>query len=124
MDPMSCERQKSALIKKGLNIFRDMVAEQLPEQGPAERIFVAFDYPGTEYEAFLAVEDDSLNLSGHGRRVRILMRPGSSSRVMSSYIWKGTKRELLQWLDQEERQGELEKLFQNLADGLAKKDWA
>ena len=116
MDPMSCERQKSALIKKGLNIFRDMVAEQLPEQGPAERIFVAFDYPGTEYEAFLAVEDDSLNLSGHGRRVRI--------RVMSSYIWKGTKRELLQWLDQEERQGELEKLFQNLADGLAKKDWA
>lgn len=29
-------------------------------------------------------------------------------RVMSNYIWAGTKQELLQWLDQEEYEGELQ----------------
>lgn len=48
-----------------------------------------------------------------------MMRPKGSDRVMFNYIWKGTKRELLQWLDEEEREGELRKIFQNLADGAA-----
>lgn len=53
-----------------------------------------------------------------------MMRPKGSDRVMFNYIWKGTKRELLRWLDEEEREGELRKIFQNLADSLAKEDWS
>lgn len=119
---MTCEEQKVFLIRKGKRIFRDNVEKGLPEQGPAQRVFVAFDYPGTEYEAFLTAEADRLDWNG--RRVSVTMRPQGSDRVMSSYIWKGTKQALLRWLDQEERESELRELFQNLADSLVKEDWA
>lgn len=119
---MTYEEQKILLIQKGKKIFRDNVEKKVPEEGPTQRVFVAFDYPGTGYEAFLAAEEDHLNRNS--RRVRVMMRPQGSGRVMSNYIWKGTKQELLRWLDQEERESELLKIFQDLADSLAKKDWA
>lgn len=118
---MTDEEKKVFLIRKGRKVFRDDVEEKLPEEGPAQRVFVAFDYPGTEYEAFLAAEADRLDRNG--RRVSVMMRPQGSNRVMSSYIWKGTKQELLRWLDREERESELRELFQNLADSLTKEDW-
>lgn len=34
------------------------------------------------------------------------------------------RQELLQWLDQEEREGELQEIFYNLANNLAKKEWS
>lgn len=52
------------------------------------------------------------------------MRPKDSDRVMSFGIWKGTKQELLQQLGQEERDGELQQFFHDLADRLAKEDWS
>lgn len=119
---MTNAEKKGLLIQKCREVFRDSVEERLPEQGPAQRVFVAFDYPGTEYEAFLTAEADRLNWSG--RRVSIMMRPKGSDRVMSNYIWKGTKQELLQWLDQEGREGELQRLFQDLSASLANADWA
>lgn len=118
---MTCEEQKTFLIRKGKKIFRDNVEKALPEHGPAQRVFVAFDYPGTEYEAFLTAEADCLDWNG--RRVSVMMRPQGSKRVMSSYIWKGTKQELLRWLDREECQSELQERFQDLADSLTKEDW-
>ena len=119
---MTDEEKKVLLIQKVREVFRANVERELPEEGPTQGVFVCFNYPGTEYEAFLRAEEDHLNWSG--RRVRVMMRPQGSNRVMSNYIWKGTKQELLRWLDQEERQSELEKFFQNLADSLAKEDWA
>lgn len=119
---MTEEEKKVILIQKGRKIFRNNVEKEIPEEGPTERVFVVFDYPGTEYEAFLTAEADHLDWSGRG--VSAMMRPKGSSRIMSNYIWKGTKQELLRWLDQEEREGELRKIFQDLADSLAKKDWA
>lgn len=34
------------------------------------------------------------------------------------------RQKLLQWLDQEEREGELQEIFYNLANNLAKKEWS
>lgn len=119
---MTNEEKKVLLIQKVRGVFRANVEGKLPEEGPTQGVFVCFDYPGTEYEAFLRAEEDHLNWSG--RRVRVMMRPQGSSRVMSNYIWKGTKQELLQWLDRDELESELRELFQDLADSLAKEDWA
>lgn len=116
------EEKKVILIQKGRGIFRDMVEKKLPEEGPTENVFVTFDYPGTQFEAFLVAEADHLDWGG--RRVRAMMRPKGCNRVMSNYIWKGTKQKLLQWLSQEERDGELQKTFHDLADSLAKEDWS
>ena len=59
------------------------------------------DYPETDYEAFLRYEHALTDESGANRRLTTVMRPSGSSCVVSHYIFKGTKKDCLAWLQNE-----------------------
>lgn len=92
------EQKLDILIPKGMAVLREHVRQKMPETGRFQRVFVIFAYPGTGYEALLWVEHNVSEQGGNGR-LTAAMREAGSDKVVQHYITKGTKDELMRWLN-------------------------
>lgn len=102
------------LVEKGMGILHKRAEREVPENGKFTRIFVAFDVPETQNEAMMAIEHDALNPKDL-RRVSVGVHRLNSPRLESKYVFKGTKKEVLDFIKNKEN---LDKLFSSV-NGLS-----
>lgn len=87
------------LIPKLLECMKQKI-DSLPERGKFDSHSVSITYPGTTCEAYLIYTYDLLDEGARNRRLRVAMHRQGCDRVVSFYLFKGSKAECLAWLEQ------------------------
>lgn len=105
------------LIEKGKNILHQRAEREVPENGKFIRVFVAFDIPETQNEALMIVEPDAIDPKIN-RRFSIGVHRQNSDRLTSNYIFKGSKKEILDYLKNNDNQSELFKIILDLSKSV------
>ncbi|MCD7780279.1 MAG: hypothetical protein LUH05_06360 [Candidatus Gastranaerophilales bacterium] len=111
---LSKEEQMPLLIKKGAEILNQNAERQVPENGKFNRVFVAFDIPETQNEAIISIEHDELNPK-ESRRLSVGVHHNNKDRLFSNYILKGTKKEILSYLNNTDNHKEILDSVNNLS---------
>lgn len=106
------DKTTKLLVEKGMGILHKRAEREVPENGKFTRIFVAFDIPETQNEAIMAIEHDATNPKDM-RRISVGVHRLHSPRLESKYIFKGTKKEVLDFVKDKEN---LDKLFLSVND--------
>lgn len=112
---MTNEERLDRLIEKMVECQAKNVVS-LPEQGRFEPHAVTISYPGTDWNGRLLYEYDLVDSSQRSRRLRAALCREGSDRMVSCYLFKGSKAECLTWLGEKENQQVLKKKFAGLLD--------
>jgi len=96
---------KDNVMPKVCEVLNGMAEREVPESGPFRRVLVAFDVPNSKTnEGFI----DIIHSKGNPTE-RILstnVHHKNSDRVFSNFIMKGSKKEVLEHLNNPANQGE------------------
>lgn len=118
---MTNEEKLDILVTKMLEYMKKQV-NSLPEQGRFERHSVSMAYPGTTCDGYLIYECDLTDSSQRGRRLRASMCRQDSDRMISHYLFKGSKAECLAWLEEPGNQKALKKDYAALLSSVERAD--
>lgn len=88
------------LVSKTVEVEAENVKNKVPETGPFSKVFVTFEHPDKKLKGMLSVEADGRE--EEIRRVSAGMFIPGEDRVVSNYVFKGTKAEVLAWLSEEQ----------------------
>lgn len=105
------------LIPKAMDYICEQIQQKMPETGGFRKFFVCFTYPGTGYEALLWVEHNVSERDGNGR-LTAGMREAGSDKVVQHYMAKGTKEELMQWLNTSANGAQLRSSYEQLKSAV------
>ncbi len=114
---MTKDEIMNILVPKAYNILGQRAEREVPENGKFRRIFVAFDVPDTQNEALISIENDA-NEPNDMRRLIIGVHRLNSDRITSNYIFKGTKKEILEYLKNPEIKSEFTKTVYSLSKSV------
>ncbi|MCD8024630.1 MAG: hypothetical protein LUE64_03770 [Candidatus Gastranaerophilales bacterium] len=95
------EDKTQFLTRRCSEILAGRAEKEVPENGNFTKILVTFDVPETQNQASMVVECDALNPKD-SRRVSVCARRKGSDRLTSIYMFKGTKKEVLDYLNNKE----------------------
>ena len=118
---MTNEEKLDILVTKMLEYLKNQV-NSLPQQGRFERHSVSMTYPGTTCDGYLFYECDLTDSSQRGRRLRASMCRQGSDRMISHYLFKGSKAECLAWLEEPGNQKALKKDYAALLSSVERAD--
>ena len=108
------ESTTDLLITKSREYLAQRAEREVPENGVFTRIFVAYDIPDTQNEAVIAIEHDEKEPKTQ-RRLSIGVHNQHSDRLFSNYVLKGTKEEILNFLNNKENQETIKTTISNLS---------
>ncbi len=111
------EKKTDSLLEKGRSILYKRAEREVPENGKFRKIFVAFDIPETQNEALISIEHDAVSPEVN-RRLSVGVHRQNSDRITSNYLFKGTKREVLDYINNKDNQAELHKTINNLSKSV------
>lgn len=114
---LSNDEKTNLLIEKSRDILYQRAEREVPENGKFIRVFVAFDIPETQNEALMIVEPDAIDPKIN-RRFSIGVHRQNSDRLTSNYIFKGSKKEILDYLKNNDNQSELYKIVTDLSKSV------
>ena len=97
LEMLSKDEKMQILIPKCSEVLTQRAEKEVPENGKFRKIFVAFDIPDTKNEALITIEADAKDYKNQ-RRVSIGVHHQNSDRVVSNYMFKGTKQEIIDYL--------------------------
>lgn len=97
LEMLSKDEKMQILIPKCSDVLVQRAEKEVPENGKFRKIFVAFDIPETTNEALITIEADAKDYKNQ-RRVSIGVHHQNSDRVISNYMFKGTKQEIIEYL--------------------------
>lgn len=101
---MNKDEKMKLLIDKGFKLLHDKAEREVPENGPfASKVFMAFDVPDSQNEALMVIEHDKIDPKTQ-RRLSVKLHRPNSDRYESHYMFKGTKQEILDYLNKAENQ--------------------
>lgn len=95
------KNQMDFLTQRALEIFSQRVQNEVPENGKFSNLSVSWGIPDTQNKATVLVEADEINPKDL-RRVLVASRRDGSDRLVTSYIFKGTKKEVLEFIQKED----------------------
>lgn len=102
------------LISKSREYLAQRAEREVPENGIFTRLFVAYDIPETKNEAIIAIEHDEKEPKTQ-RRLSIGVHNQHSDRLFSNYVLKGTKQEIINYLNKKENQEVIKTTVANLS---------
>lgn len=108
------ESTTDLLITKSREYLAQRAEREVPENGAFTRIFVAYDIPDSQNEAVIAIEHDEKEPKTQ-RRLSIGVHNQHSDRLFSNYVLKGTKEEILNFLNNKENQETIKTTISNLS---------
>lgn len=114
---LSNKQKLDILIPKGLRLLAERTEKEVPDSGRFTPISVSFDYPGSNYAAYLRVEPSARG-DGTERCLRSFMKESGSDKAVSHYLYTGTKKQLLTWLKDKSREKELRKSYAELKESV------
>ena len=85
------------LIDKCADVLKEEAERRVPENNKFSRVFAAFNVPDANYEAFISISHDELEPK-NTRRISVEIGRVNSDRNYMQYIFKGTKKEILEFL--------------------------
>ena len=91
-------------------------------EGKFDSHSVSITYPGTTCEAYLNYTYDPIDGGDRNRRLRASMCRQSSDRMISHYLFKGSKAECLAWLEKPGNQEVLKKDYAELLSSVERAD--
>lgn len=118
---ITAKKALDILIPKGLRLLAERTEKEVPATGRFGPVSVSFDYPGTDYQAFLRVEPSARG-DGTERCLRSYMRQAGSDKAVSHYLFTGTKAQLLVWLREKSSEKELRKSYAELKESVDRFD--
>ncbi len=114
---LSDDEKTNLLIEKSRDILYQRAEREVPENGKFRKIFVAFDIPQTQNEALITIEHDAIDPKTN-RRLSVGVHRQNSDRITSNYIFKGPKKEVLDYLKNNDNQNELYKIVTDLSKSV------
>ncbi len=108
------ESTTDILISKSREYLAQRAEREVPENGMFTRLFVAFDIPETQNEAIIAIEHDEKEPKTQ-RRLSIGVHNQYSDRMFSNYVLKGTKQEIIDYLNNKENQESIKTTVSSLS---------
>lgn len=105
------------LMNRLCEVLSERTENEVPENGKFAPISVSFSIPQTNNKAKAIVEYDALapkNL----RRLSIASHHVNSDRLISTYVLRGTKQEIIDYLNNPQNQKKLVKLAGELSDSV------
>ncbi len=88
---------------------------EVPENGKFRKISASINVPETENSAYLIAEHDEINPKDT-RRLSIGVKRQNRDSMRTSYIFKGTKKELIEYLKNSDNQEKIIKTINQLSD--------
>ena len=111
----SDKEKTDILVSKSRQILAQKTEKEVPENGQFRKIFVAFDVPNTQNEAVLSIEHDLKNPKIQ-RRLFIGVHHQNRDRLFSNMLLRGTKQEIIDYLNSEDNQELVKTLTAHLSD--------
>lgn len=112
---LSREERMNLLMSQVRTILLEDAERQVPENGQFRRVNTLFDIPETSNEGILSIEHDELEPKTQ-RRLKMSVRHENSDRLVSNYILKGTKKEILDYLKDDNNLAKLIEIANELSD--------
>ena len=103
------------LVGDANDIFVEEIKQYVPENGKFRPVTFECNIPGTQNIFFYKVEYDSKNHQT-GRRFSVNVRHQNSDRLLSTYITKGTKAEIMEFLKDKNNHEKIIETMQKLSD--------
>lgn len=103
------------LVAKTMEFLSDRTEKEIPENGLFRKIFVAFDVPKTKNEALLLLEMDGEKPRTQ-RRLSVGVHHQNADRLTSNYLLKGTKKEIIEYLNNKDNKKEIIDAVKKLSD--------
>ncbi len=114
-------QNKPEAINELTNKLRDILSQraerEVPQNGKFSPVSVSFTVPDTQNKAKVAIEPDFINPK-NSRRLSVASYRIGSDRLISSYIFKGTKQEIIDYLHNSESQDRIIKIIKHLSDSV------
>lgn len=108
------ESSMGNLVSKTREFLADRTEKEIPENGLFRKIFVAFDVPNTNNEAMLVLEMDGEEPRTQ-RRLSVGVHHKNADRLTSNYLLKGTKEEIISYLNDSSNQQDIINLVNDLS---------
>ncbi len=112
------ETDKNAVFKKIVRTSNEIIASsaerQVPENGKFKPVSVGYHIPGSQNMAKVIVECDGEEPKTQ-RRIRVGVHHQDRDRLTSNYIYKGTKKEVLEYLSDEKNLAQFIETIKKLA---------
>ena len=105
------------LTNKLCEILSQRVCAEVPQNGKFSKISVTYSIPDTQNKARVSVEYDLINPKD-GRRLCVSSFRNGSDRLVSSYVFKGTKQEILEYLNNSKSAEKILKTIKQLSDSV------
>lgn len=119
LENKSKEERLNNIVDKVRQAVYERAEMEVPENGKFGGISVSFDVPTTDNEAKVIICHDEIDPKNL-RRVAIGVHRNGSDRLNSSYILKGTKKEILEYFKNPESQSKIVKVAGQLSDSVDK----
>ncbi len=117
LDMLSKEEKMDILVPKCSDLLTKRAEREVPENGKFRRIFVAFEIPETQNETLFSIEPDAKDFKDI-RRMSIAVHRKNSDRIISNYMFKGTKEEVLNYLKDEKNYAEFKQTVNSLSNSV------
>lgn len=114
------EAQMDLLVRKVVEVLTEKIEKEVPAEGSFERIGVRYHHPESEFRGILSLEEDLVR-AGHCRLNASMFLLGDD-KLVSNYLMKGTRQEILNYLNQEETIPELIGIFEHLKEKVENLD--
>lgn len=111
------ENELNILTSKMREVLLQRIEKELPKNGKFAPISVSYTMPETQNKIKIIAEYDPIEPKEQRRLLLSSYRLGSD-RMVSSYILKGTKKELMDYIKQDESQNKIIKIADELSKSV------
>lgn len=100
------DEKMKILVPTTKEVLTDIAEKEVPENGQFRKVFVSFDIPNSTNEAKLIIEQDETEPKTQ-RRLSVGVHHQNSDRLISNYLLKGTKKEIIDFLKDDNNNQEI-----------------
>ena len=108
------EEKMKILTAKTKEVLSQAAEREVPENGRFSRVFVTFSVPESDNKAVFSIIHDDVDYKDK-RQLSICVHRQNSDRMFSNFIMKGTKKEIIEFLNDERNNEELKQIVEHLS---------
>lgn len=106
------------LTDRATELFLGRIENEVPENGKFSNLSVFWNIPNTQNHGIVFIEADELNPKDSRRIGVASRRRQGSDRLVTSYIFKGTKKEAIEFVKSDEAKQKIKKTAFELSDKI------
>ena len=109
------EEKTKQLVEYSIDLLLDMAEREVPENGSFKKVRVIFELPHTNNEGMIIIEPDEKDIKT-GRYITTAAKHQHADRLISNYMFKGTKNDVMEYLKVPENRAKVIESINTLSD--------